>query len=398
MKKRIKVIFLILVAVIFVSLTTLYLLISIKLYGDKKMILDYGEKYSEPGFKGSFISSNITKDIKVTDNIKKDIGTYYVKYKYKFLIFSKTIKREVEVKDLTGPKIELVGDGNYEVTINTEYVEPGYKALDNKDGDLTDKVKIVNNIDITTLGDYTIDYEVTDNAGNNSKVTRKVKVERLRPTQMSLEEFTLDGWYEDDKLGLTKDMGNSYFDSFKIIGDSNIRRFYLYGYLKGVNAWAVPCLHAESMFTQELNIYGLNTQIKLLDAVEKYKPQRMIIYFGTFSTSWIKEDVFLKNANELLDKIKEISPETEIVLMSLYPIDKKLDKKKFDQNTINKYNFYILEIAHNHNVKYLDAQSVLKGSDGYVLPKYIVSDGYHLSPEGQKVVKNYIKTHAIKED
>lgn len=398
MSKKIKIILLILLSLIVVSLVTLYFLINIELYGDKKMIIDYGEKYSEPGYRGTFISKDITKDIKVSDNIKEDIGTYYVSYKYQFLIFPKVVKRTVVVKDLTGPKIELDGGTNFEVTINTEYVEPGYKAVDNKDGNVTSKVKVTNNIDSTKLGDYTVIYEVTDEAGNTTKVTRKVKVEKLRPTQMGLKEFTLDGWYDDTRLGPTEDMGESYFDSFKIVGDSNIRRFYLYGYLKGINAWAVPCLHAESMFTEKLNIYGLNIQIKLLDAITQYKPKRIILYFGSFSTSWLKEDVFLKRANELLDKIKEISPETQIVLLSLYPIDKKLDKKKFDQDLINKYNFYILEMAHKHNLKFLDVQSVLKGPDGYVKPGYIVSDGYHLSYDGAKVVKKYIQTHAIKED
>ena len=398
MHKNKKLIIICIFLIIIIFLLIPYFLIKIELYGDKKMTLDYGESYSEPGFAGSFLSKNITDDIKVSNNIKEDIGTYYVSYSYKYLIFNKTIKRKIEVKDLTGPKIELNDGENYEVTINTEYIEPGYKAYDNKDGDVTDKVKTTNNVDMTKLGEYEINYEVTDEAGNTTKVTRKVKVEKLSPLQMSLEEFTLDGWYDDAKLKETKDMGDAYFHSFKIVGDSNITRFYTYGYLKGINAWAVPCLHSESMLTKELNIYGLGIQIKLLDAVKKYKPKRMIINFGLFSTNWLKEDVFLKNANEVLDKIKEISPDTKIILISIYPIAKRLDKVKFDQSVINKYNFYILKMAHEHGLKYLDVQSILKGKDGYVLPSYIVSDGWHLTYDAQRLVKNYIKTHAIEEE
>lgn len=387
---------LIIIGLVLISLP--YFLINIELYGDKKMVLDYGEKYSEPGFRGNLFSDDITKNIEVTNDIKEEVGTYYVKYKYKLWIFTRTVKRIIEVKDLSSPKIELTGGENFEVTINTEYVEPGYNAFDNMDGDITKKVKVTNNIDITKLGDYTVNYEVADSSGNNTRINRNVKVERLRPTQMSLSEYTLDGWYSDAYLTETKDMGNSYFDSFKLVGDSNTMYFYTYGYLKGINSWAIPCLHAESMLTKELNIYGLGIKIKLLDAVKKYKPKRMIINFGSFSTSWIKEDVFLKNANDILDKIKEINPDTEIVLISIYPIAKKLDNVKFSQDKINKYNFYILEMAHEHGLKFLDVQSVLKGKDGYVNSKYIESDGYHLTHAGHSLVKNYIKTHAIKED
>ena len=33
-----------------------YFLINIELYGDDKMVLDYGEKYSEPGYRGNILS------------------------------------------------------------------------------------------------------------------------------------------------------------------------------------------------------------------------------------------------------------------------------------------------------------------------------------------------------
>jgi len=375
-----------------------YFLINIELYGDKKMILDYGEKYSEPGYYGNLISDDITNDIEVINNIKDDIGIYEVNYKYKLWIYTKTVKRIVEVNDLSAPKIELTGGENYEVTINTKYVEPGYSAIDNLDGDITEKVNVTNNVDTSVLGDYVVNYDVTDSSGNKATVKRNVKVERLRPTQMSIKDYTLAGWYDDAYLSETKDMGDKYYDSFKIVGDSNIMNLYLNGYLKGNNAWAIPCLHAESMFTKELNIYGLGIKIKLMDAVTKYKPNRIIINFGSFSTSWIKEDVFLKNANNVISRIKEIKPDAEIILISIYPIAKKLDNVKFSQDKINKYNFHILEMAHEHGIKFLDVQSVLKGKDGYAASKYISSDGYHLSSSGHSLVKKYIKTHAIEEE
>ena len=375
-----------------------YFLINIELYGDDKMVLDYGEKYSEPGYRGNILSDDITSEIKVSDNIKDDVGTYIVKYNYKALFYNKTKERIVQVSDLSGPKITLEGDKNIEVTINTEYKEPGFTAIDNLDGDLTKEVKVSDNIDTLTLGDYVVEYEVVDNTGNKTTVKRNVKVERKRPTQMSIKDYTLKDWYQDAYLKQTKDMGDEYYNSFKIVGDSNIMNLYLTGNLKGENAWAIPCLHAESMFTTELNIYGLGIKIKLLDAVEKYKPKRIIIDFGTFSTSWIKEDVFLKNANAMIDKIQEINPDTEIVLMSIYPIAKWLDNKKFSQNTINKYNFYLLEMAHEHKIKFLDVQSVLKGSDGYGSPMYILDDGYHLTTAGHRLVKQYIKTHGLEKE
>ena len=359
------------------------------------MKLDYGEKYSEPGYKANIFGKDITKSIKVKNNIKKELGNYKVTYIYKFLFYNIKNTRNIVVADLTGPEIKLNGDSQVNITVNTEYVEPGYKAIDTLDGDLTENVKVTNNIDIKKLGDYEVVYEVKDKAGNLTKVTRKVKVERINPTQMSVSEYTLDGWYDSVKLKETENKGDEYFDRITMVGDSNTMNMYLNGYLTGLRAWAIPCLHADSMHSIEINLYGLGTKMKLLDATKKYKPEIMILNFGTFSTEWISESVFIEKANSLLDKLKEISPNTKIILTSLYPIKKGENINKFTQEKINKYNFLILEMANKHGLKFLDVQEILKGSDGYGKNEYFVDDNFHLTLLGHSTVKEYIKTHAL---
>ena len=401
-RRRLKVkrIVIILVILIIISLIILspFMFIDIKLIGNKKIQLDYGEKYSEPGFKAYMFNKEITDEIKVKNNIKQNIGNYEVSYSYKFLIYKIKRTRKVVVSDLTGPEITLKGDKELSVTIDTKYKEPGYEAIDKLDGDLTENVKVTNNVDITKLGDYEVIYEVKDKAGNVSKEIRKVKVEKLKPTQMSIKDYTLDGWYDSVKLKETKNYGNEYFNKITMVGDSNIMNMYLNGYLNGLRAWAIPCLHAESMHSIEINLYGLGIKMKLLDAVEKYKPETMILNFGTFSTAWISEETFIKKANAMIEQIKEKSPNTKIILISIYPIKKGDNINKFQQDIINKYNFLILEMAYKHGLKYLDVQEVLKGDDGYGKEEYFVDDKFHLTLLGHSTVKEYIKTHALEED
>lgn len=397
---KVKRIVIILVILIIISLIILspFMFIDIKLIGNKKIQLDYGEKYSEPGFKAYMFNKEITDEIKVKNNIKQNIGNYEVSYSYKFLIYKIKRTRKIIVSDLTGPEITLKGDKELSVTIDTKYEEPGYEAIDKLDGDLTENVKVTNNVDITKLGDYEVIYEVKDKAGNVSKEIRKVKVEKLKPTQMSIKDYTLDGWYDSVKLKETKNYGNEYFNKITMVGDSNIMNMYLNGYLNGLRAWAIPCLHAESMHSIEINLYGLGIKMKLLDAVEKYKPETMILNFGTFSTAWISEETFIKKANAMIEQIKEKSPNTKIILISIYPIKKGDNINKFQQDIINKYNFLILEMAYKHGLKYLDVQEVLKGDDGYGKEEYFVDDKFHLTLLGHSTVKEYIKTHALEED
>lgn len=388
----------IILAILLLTILSPFIFINIKLIGDKRIELDYGEKYSEPGFKAYMFNKEITDKIKINNNIKEDIGNYKVTYSYQFFIYKIKRTRKVTIADLTGPEITLKGDKELSITINTKYEEPGYEAIDKLDGDLTKNVIVTNNIDITKLGNYEVVYEVKDNAGNISKEIRRIKVEKLKPTQMSIKDYTLDGWYDSVKLKKTKNYGDEYFNKITMVGDSNTMNMYLNGYLNGLKAWAIPCLHAESMHSIEINLYGLGKKMKLIDAIEKYKPETIILNFGTFSTAWISEETFIEKANQMIEQIKEKSPNTKIILISIYPIKKGDNINKFQQNIINKYNFLILEMANKHGLKYLDVQEVLKDDDGYGKEEYFVEDKFHLTSLGHRTVKEYIKTHALEED
>ena len=378
------------------ALISPFLFIKISLIGDKNIILNYGDKYSEPGYKAKIFNKNISKDVKIENKLKKDIGKYEIIYSYKFLFYKIKKVRNIEVKDIEKPKIELTDGEIYETTVNEEYKDPGYTANDNKDGDITKAVKVIGSVDNKTLGEYKVTYEVTDKSNNKAKVVRTVNVVKKKPTQMSIQEYSLDGWFEENQLKETANYGEDYFNSIVMVGDSNTMNFYLNGYLKGINAWAIPCLHASTMHHWDINLYGLGIQMKLLDAVEKYKPKKMILNFGTFSTTWIGREEFIEKANEIIVKIKEISPETKLALISIYPITKDgTNINKFSQDTINKYNYMILEMANKHNIKFLDIQEALKDSTGYANPAYFVNDGFHLTYLGHSIVKEYIKTHAL---
>jgi len=314
-KIRKKIIFGIILIFIILIILSPFIFVNIKLIGNKMIELDYGEKYSEPGFKAYMFNKDITDKVKVDNKVKDDIGDYEITYSYKLWIYNIKRTRKVVVSDLTGPEIILEGDRDLSVTIDTKYEEPGYEAIDKLDGDLTKSVKVTDNIDITKLGNYEVIYEVKDSTGNLSREIRNIKVERLKPTQMSVEEYTLDGWYDSVKLKETKNYGNEYFNSITLAGDSNTMNMYLNGILSGLRAWAIPCLHAESMHSIDINLYGLGIKMKLINAVEKYKPETLILNFGTFSTNWISEETFINNANSMIEQIKEKSPDTKIILI-----------------------------------------------------------------------------------
>lgn len=56
--------------------------------------------------------------------------------------------------------LELFGNETIIIGVGDNYVEPGYKALDKKNNDITDTVKITSNLDRTKVGEYEILYSI----------------------------------------------------------------------------------------------------------------------------------------------------------------------------------------------------------------------------------------------
>jgi hypothetical protein len=80
-------------------------------------------------------------------------------------------------KDTTAPVITLDGYNPSYTPLDSSYTEPGYSAIDDVDGDITDQVMVSGSVDTQTEGTYYLYYDVKDAAGNNAiQQIRTVKV------------------------------------------------------------------------------------------------------------------------------------------------------------------------------------------------------------------------------
>lgn len=84
--------------------------------------------------------------------------------------------REINRIDKEKPNITLMGGENIYLQVGTNYVDPGYSAIDNCDGDLTKDVTVSGTVDNKTKGKYTITYKVKDRSGNEAIKERIVTV------------------------------------------------------------------------------------------------------------------------------------------------------------------------------------------------------------------------------
>ncbi len=147
------------------------------LSGETRIMASKLELYKEPGITATDnYDGDITANIK-TEFVKKSDSLYEIVYTIADSSGNTvTQKRELEIKDIVKPVISLKGYSAVYVVENRNYVEAGYTATDDADGDITKNVKVTGKVDTAVRGTYNITYTVSDSSGNTATVTRKVIV------------------------------------------------------------------------------------------------------------------------------------------------------------------------------------------------------------------------------
>lgn len=126
-------------------------------------------------FFGKEINDNIIliKDIDVNK-----LGNQEEEYECKKSFFKKNINIKYNIVDKIAPELKVESEDSVSIYVGDEYKEPTVTATDNYDGDITDKVEKIGDVDKSKAGTYEIEYKVKDSSENeiSKKITVEVKV------------------------------------------------------------------------------------------------------------------------------------------------------------------------------------------------------------------------------
>ena len=126
---------------------------------------------------------------------------------------SESNNKETKEKESTTkgniPKIKLSSKID-KVYVGDEFNSlDGISATDEEDGDLTDKINVVGEVDTSKVGEYTLTYEVEDNDSNKSTLKRVITVaeresedENEQATNSNEEPRTIENEESNSKLGI----------------------------------------------------------------------------------------------------------------------------------------------------------------------------------------------------
>ena len=162
-----------------------------------------GEEYQEEGF---VAVDNYDGDI--TDQVIREEADGVISYTVVDSSGNRaTVTREIPYNDPIAPKLSLLGEQDIKIVAGSEYEDPGFTALDNCDGDITDSVKIDGEVNIYSADTYTLKYTATDSYGNTATATRTVTVEPIvQPDTVTPEGKIIYLTFDDGPGPYTKDL------------------------------------------------------------------------------------------------------------------------------------------------------------------------------------------------
>lgn len=208
-------------------------------------------------------------------------------------------------------------------------------------------------------------------------------------------------------LAETADGGQDYIDSMIFFGESTTAHLRSRGVLgDGKNTTQV---WSDSSNTMMLDLNILQKKIKypasgvemtVPEAAAIAKPKYIVLSFGVNGIYGFSKnhDLYRVSYGRLIDAIHQSSPETVVLLQTVYPVATNQTSFNDDAGVINGYidllNQMLPDIAKKHDAYVVDTASCLADARGFLNPSYADSDGLHLNKAAYLTILNYLRTHS----
>ncbi len=218
------------------------------------------------------------------------------------------------------------------------------------------------------------------------------------------EEISIETASAETKVESTEDTtilvhkenaAKGYMNRCVFLGDSRTVAMVNYGLINDDAALAQIGISHPS-FANNNFINNAGKQYTLKSYLASHQAPVIYIALGVNGINDPSEEHYETTFTQLIDSIMEQAPNSNIVLMSIGPVDDNGAYKNTVQNSqIRKYNDFLLNTAKEKHIFYLDIAEVLTGDDGQVKSEYNGGDGLHYSGSGCQAIFDYIVSHPV---
>lgn len=234
--------------------------------------------------------------------------------------------------------------------------------------------------------------KTNEEIGQNEIEEKEIDNNIVENNEISDEEVkntneTVDNINNDLSENITNNEKNTienieFGSNVAFIGDSRTQAFLAYTGLTEVVDYTNIGLMVDTAITKKIVTDKNGEKITILEDLKNNNVNTIYIMLGINELGWVYNSIFIQKYEELIDKIKEVKPECEIILQSIIPVTKtKSDNDKiYNNNKIKEYNKLIKELANKKKIKFIDLVPIITDEKGN-LPENASSDGIHLNKE-----------------
>ncbi|HJD23681.1 MAG TPA: hypothetical protein H9694_05990 [Firmicutes bacterium] len=197
----------------------------------------------------------------------------------------------------------------------------------------------------------------------------------------------------DPVFSMVSGVDDSYFDDACFIGDSRTEAFMLYAGPANATNFASKGLSISKVFSDKtVTLDG--QELTVSDALGKKQFGKVYVMLGLNELGWAYPDIFAQRCGDLVDRIRETSPEADIFIQSILPVtaERSAQGDYINNSRILEYNTLLQELCREKQVAYLPVGDAVADADGN-LPEDASSDGIHLNKTYCLKWLDYLKTH-----
>lgn len=200
---------------------------------------------------------------------------------------------------------------------------------------------------------------------------------------------------DDVILPLGEDAGQEYLDKLYFVGDSTTYHFFKGGIDR--SHILVPDSLTLKLSSDILTLTVGDTGLTIPEAIKEAGAEIVIITIGVNGADSFTEAKYKSYYKKLLTAIMEQSPDTDIILQSVFPVTKEYSDRDIGITNagIDQLNEWVKEIAFDLGLRYLDTQSILKNDVGAQIESYNEEDGVHMNATAYAKILEYIRTHPL---
>lgn len=215
-----------------------------------------------------------------------------------------------------------------------------------------------------------------------------------------------------DEQRLSSGEFDSYFDDAVFVGDSITHSFKNYvtakrmteGYCLGDATFlGVINMSALRAARNKVSTDGIDFRFRgktlcFSDAIRETGARKVILLLGVNELEWCRWDDETAAFQKLIELIRSVEPDAEIVIHAVLPITERYCKRnKLDIGKWNSYNDVLQTLCEENGVTFLSFAEQLMDENGYLDEAFSSDRQYHLNGAGNDIWIHTLRAYAARQ-